>query len=343
MSRRHLLVAAALLAVSGGAWAFVRETTDQSTPHDPAKGLCLWWGPRQVGFKVNATSAANPPNRAACPTCAPCQDEAAAAVMVAATLPTWAGATRSGEAQACTDFNFASGGLTTQTALAYDGVNLVVFRTGWCSSTSVVPLADPCRSTYGACAAKYNCWEHDAGGTIGLTTTTYRVSTGEILDADVEFHGWDGTASPSGFYLTCGTVSDPTCKAAYWEPPAPTGCTAIDVDSLSLHEAGHMLGLDHTCQYAAPYDGCPAASVMQPTIQSGTTRRGLDADDVAGVCTIYPKGGATLTCGSVAPPPSGGGGGCATGEGAGLLALGAAVAALLRGRRRSGSRGWSPA
>jgi len=327
---RRLVLAAALLAVSGGAYAFVRETTAVG---DPASGLCLAWGKRQVTFKVNATSAASPPGgRAACPACAPCQDAAAAAAAVAAALPTWGGAT-------CTDFTFASGGTTDLTALGNDGVNLVVFRTGWCKSTSVVPQTDPCRSTLGACAAKYNCWEHDAGGTIGLTTTTYSTGTGEILDADVEFFGWDGGTPGYGSYLTCGAVSDPACKAAFWEPPAPTGCTAVDVATLSIHEAGHVLGLDHTCQYAGAYYSCTSDSVMQPNIPNGTTRRSLGADDVTGICTIYPRGGATLTCAPAAPPPSSGGGGCATGEGAGLLALVTAVAALLRvGKRRSGSR-----
>jgi hypothetical protein len=331
VSRRHAAVAAVLLAAAGGAGAFVRETT--AVPADPSSGRCLWWGTRQVTFKVNATSAATPPGgRAACPDCAPCLDAAAAAALVAATLPTWSGATRAGEGQACTDFGFVSGGTTTATAVANDGLNLVVARTGWCSSTAVVPQTDACRATVGACAAKYNCWEHDASGTIGLTTTTFSTATGQILDADIELHGWDGNLPANGYLLTC--AASPACSGFPWGPPPQAGCTSTDVASLALHEAGHALGLDHTCLYAPPYDGCTAGSVMQPVIPSGAIRRALDPDDVAGVCAIYPTGAATLTCGGAAPPKSGGG--CSTAGSAGILAL--VAAALLAVTR---ARGWA--
>jgi uncharacterized protein (TIGR03382 family) len=326
MNRQRAIVAAVLLAASGGAYAFVRETT---VPGDPAAGKCLYWGTRAVTYKVNATSAAAPPLRPACPTCAPCLDGSAATALIVNTLPTWGLATRAGEATACTDFGLMNGGTTTSTAMGNDGVNLIVFRTGWCQSTSVVPQNDPCRSALGACAAKYNCWEHDATGTIGLTTITYDTNTGEMLDADIEFHGWDGNSPANGYYLTC--ASSPACgNPAFGQ----ANCTSVDVASLSLHEAGHVVGLDHTCVYPAPFNSCTPDSVMQPVIPSGTTRRTLGADDVAGICTIYPKGAATLTC------TSGGGGGttksggCSTAEGSGLLALGAAAFALLRMRRR---------
>ncbi|HZZ85222.1 MAG TPA: matrixin family metalloprotease [Anaeromyxobacteraceae bacterium] len=326
MKPSRLITAAALLAFSTEAYGYVRSTTSVG---DPANGLCLWWGKRQVSFAVNATSAATPPNRTACPSCAPCQDAAAAATLVAATLPSWNGATRAGEAQACTDLTFQSAGTTDKVALGNDGVNLIVFRSGQCQDTSVVPQGDPCRSTVGACSAKYNCWEHDVTGTIGLTTTTFNPNTGEILDADIELHGWDGHNPPNGSYFTC--APSPSCGAApYGASPLPADCTYVDVASIALHEAGHVLGLDHTCQYAAPYSSCTPDSVMQPTIPTGATRRTLDADDVTGVCTIYPKGAATLTCAPAAGKSSGG---CGTGGGGGLLALAGALLARLRRRR----------
>jgi MYXO-CTERM domain-containing protein len=335
VSRRRAFAAAVVILAAVPAQAYVRATTVNS---DPASGSCLWWGARPHTLHVNATSAAAPPLRPACPTCAPCQDATAAAALVAGTLASWGSATRAGEGQPCTDLALVSGSATTQVAMGNDGVNLVVFRTGWCGSITVVPQNDPCRSALGACAAKYNCWEHDASGTIGLTTLTFRTGTGELLDADIELHGWDGnTTSPNGFYLTCAT--SPACSASPWGPPAETGCVAVDVASIALHEAGHVVGLDHTCRYAAPYDSCTPGSVMQPTITSGATRRTLDADDVAGICTIYPRGGATLTCGSSAGPPAGGGCGCGAGEGNGALALVAGVLAVLRARRRRAGGG----
>jgi uncharacterized protein (TIGR03382 family) len=324
VTRRHAVVAVTLLAVAGAAGAWVRETTAVG---DPASGLCLWWGSRQVKFKVNTTSAASPPNRTGCSGgyCTPCLDANAAAAAVAAAVLTW-------NAAAGTDFTFVSDGLSTGTGVGQDSVNLIVFRTGYCFGPNpVAPLGDACRASVGACAAKYNCWEHDASGTIGLTTTTFSTATGEILDADIEFHGWDGNVPANGYYLTC--AASPGCSSSWASQPPPASCASTDVASLALHEAGHVLGLDHTCQYAAPYNGCPAGSVMQPVIPSGSTRRTLDPDDVAGISTIYPRGAATLTCGS-APPKSGGG--CDTAEGTGALAVLAAVMVGLRTRRRRG-------
>ncbi len=55
---------------------------------------------------------------------------------------------------------------------------------------------------------------------------------------------------------------------------------AVDLDSLLTHEAGHLLGLGHTRD--------PAAT-MYPGYELGSVElRTLAADDVAGVCSIYP-------------------------------------------------------
>jgi MYXO-CTERM domain-containing protein len=331
VSRRQLIAALVLLGAAGAASAFVRET---SVARSPGSGTCLWWGQRQVTYHVNAASAAGQaPSVPACANCAPCLDAPTAADLVRTTFVKWNQATRSGDPQACTDFTLLAGTDTTQLATGNDGVNLVVFRSGWCSSTAVVPSGDPCRNTLGACAAKYNCWEHDASATIGLTTVTFNATTGQIIDADVEFHGRDFSTQPTGFWLTC--AASPACTGLTpWSPPQAS-CTSLDVASVALHEAGHVLGLDHTCQYAAPYDACPPGSVMKPSLSTGVTLRTLSPDDVDGVCTIYPRGAATLTCAPTGATPSPGGGcGCGAGEANGALALVAAALLAARTRRR---------
>jgi uncharacterized protein (TIGR03382 family) len=317
--RTRTIVALCALALAAGTAGFVRSTT--SDPPNPAMGKWLWWGSRNLTFFVNATSA----------TTQPCGDPTAATSLTIASVQTWADATYVGTTSACTDLSLGSSGQTSQIAIGYDGMNLIVFRSGFCDD--VVP-GDPCHAA-GTCSAKFNCWEH--GDTVlGLTTVTYDPASGQILDADIEVNGWNGQpgggAPPRGAFLTCGKTSDPICPTP---PYGHSACNYYDVGDIVTHEAGHFLGLDHTCNpaYPSPYNACPAGSVMAPTTTAGdTSRRVLSQDDVTAVCTIYPAGGPTLT--SPLPPPSGSShGGCSsTGGGVSLLGVAFALAALRRRR-----------
>ena len=320
MSRSvRVVLAVTLLAAAVPAEAFVRSTTVSG---QPGQGLCLYWNTRQVTYKVNATSAIAPP----------CQVASAAEALTAASFPAWT--------PSCTDFQFVNGGPSTSTAVnGLDGVNLVVFRSGLCSDLG-------CAGN--ACATQHNCWDHGATLTIALTTTTFVASTGQITDADMEIYGWNGSTGgasglPTGFYLTCASPASTTCARP---PYGLTGCTYIDVGNIVTHEAGHMLGLDHTCSYPAPHDSCPSANAsdpnaptMNPEVLPGETgKRTLAPDDVNGVCTVYPLGAATATCSSVTPPAAKSGG-CSTGgvggEAMGLLGVSFMIARRLRRSRSS--------
>ena len=326
----RLLAAVALLAGAGSASAFTRITTTRrdgaSQAADP--GLLLWWKNRQITFHVNAagTDATG------------CTAQQAEDTVAAALTGSWPNATRPGEASACTDVSFVHGSATTQIAMGKDNVNLVVFRKGACKYIPEI-AADPCQLTEGACTAKYNCWEHDLN-VRGLTTTTYDSASGEILDADVELFAWNG-AQPYGAYFTC-TTSSTTCTPNPVTSGArpTTDCVSMDAGAVATHESGHMLGLDHVCtSTVAPYTTCPSGQspVMTPLV-GDLSHRVLTADDVEGVCTIYPKGAETSASPGVDTSGksggSSGGGGCNTGGGAGVLALLGAAAAAWRSRRR---------
>ena len=191
--------------------------------------------------------------------------------------------------------------------------NLVLWRTKSCAT--VVPSGDACQ-TQGGCNNKYDCWEGSSQA-IATTTTTSRTSTGEILDADIEMND-------VGFPFT--TADSPPCPAG-----GPySGCVAFDVQNTVTHEAGHTIGLAHSAD--------PAATMYATAPGGQTSKRTLGADDIAGICFIYPKGGPTATdSGSSSTPPSSPmAGGCGSAGAASWEAL-LVAAALWRSRRRGRS------
>lgn len=106
-------------------------------------------------------------------------------------------------------------------------------------------------------------WTHKDGDSLELATVVFNADTGKILDADLEIND-DIALSVS---------------------PTP-GPDQYDLDTIVLHAVGHMLGLAHSNE---------TDSVMWPTYDHGSTRRKLTADDVAGICTIYPSRATRLT------------------------------------------------
>jgi MYXO-CTERM domain-containing protein len=102
-------------------------------------------------------------------------------------------------------------------------------------------------------------WPYEGSpNTLALTTVTYALDTGEIYDADMELNSADNA-------FTTGTTN-----------------VGMDLPSIVQHETGHFLGMAHS------HD---AQAVMFPVYTPGTTTlRTLTADDIAGMCAIYPPG-----------------------------------------------------
>ena len=102
-------------------------------------------------------------------------------------------------------------------------------------------------------------WE-GTRSSLAVTLTTVRLSDGRLMDADMEIN--------SEFH-----------DFALLDGP---GSASVDVANTITHEAGHMLGLDHSAVREA---------TMQFEAPSGEVRkRDLAADDIAGLCAIYPVG-----------------------------------------------------
>lgn len=310
--RRPALLGAILLAFATG---FVRTTDGESQ-------ACLYWPARAIAWTVNPTRPATSPS---------CAGEGALAAVRAA-FAAWPAATSGGAAGPCTDLRLLEDGITDRTAAGYarggDNENLVVFRQGWCGDR-VLP-DDPCWED-GTCANAHGCFEDGTSGdrhVIAVTTVTYEVVSGVILDADIEVADWDGegsdltTPSTNGWYFTCGE-DVPQCDT-YGED----GCSFIDLRNTLTHEVGHFVGLAHV-----PRTVENRVITMYPDTGPGDfSKRDLSSDDVAGVCAVYPVATETPTCGSRDDD-----GGCGTAPHGGESGLALALAALAVPRLR---RAW---
>ncbi|MBI2394176.1 MAG: matrixin family metalloprotease [Deltaproteobacteria bacterium] len=103
-------------------------------------------------------------------------------------------------------------------------------------------------------------WGHDPS-MIALTTLSYRVADGEILDGDIEIN-----SDPETLKLSVGAARP----------------DAYDLHSVITHEAGHFLGLAHT-------QSANGQATMRPRYDPGdTSMRDLAADDVCGLCAAAP-------------------------------------------------------
>jgi len=143
-----------------------------------------------------------------------------------------------------------------------DGVNAVIFRTkGYCQSGGK-SICDPLSMAI---------------------TWLYYADDGHLFEADIEING----------------------EAYVWNDGAD-GTAMFDVQTGLTHEMGHLLGLDHNCYEGMglprPVDdqGVPIvvcdqageevrASIMYPIDSPSGARRALAADDVRGICALYPS------------------------------------------------------
>ena len=92
-----------------------------------------------------------------------------------------------------------------------------------------------------------------------LATTYSWFSGARIIDADIVF--WD-----AGFQFVTGTSG---CSGAFF------------IEDVATHEFGHALGLQHSTV---------ASATMYPSISTCSQQsRTLDADDIAGVLSLYPS------------------------------------------------------
>lgn len=159
-------------------------------------------------------------------------------------------------------------------------------------------------------------WVH-AERVVALTSLTYDMKTGEIVDGDIEINAADYDFATDG---------DPT---------------RYDLRGTLTHELGHLLGLNHSDDRTA--------TMWEDSRPGELDKRVLHDDDVRGICASYPVGAVPTTCGApragytfAAPycpdlPGHAGCAGSAGGRGPAALALLVLLTLMALARRAGGT------
>jgi hypothetical protein len=137
---------------------------------------------------------------------------------------------------------------------------------------------------YGSLARAGRSWSR-----VGCSFFTYRVGPGHpnnlpggVRDGVNNIVWETGTVVPSITFCWFENEVREECDIVFgesidWSCSGEPGMNEIDMETIALHELGHVAGLGHSIVFEA---------VMYPVYVG--VRRNLHTDDSTGLCTIYP-------------------------------------------------------
>lgn len=138
-----------------------------------------------------------------------------------------------------------------------------------------------------------------------VTPLTFtEAATGAKADITIEFYSGDhGDGEPfDGVLGTLAHAFSPPSgifhldAAENWVVNGGSSLSGVDLESVAVHEIGHLLGLGHSSVEEA---------IMYPSITTGTTRVSLAQDDITGIQDLYgsnPNNNGSSTSTSSSPP-----------------------------------------
>ncbi len=119
-----------------------------------------------------------------------------------------------------------------------------------------------------------------APNAFALTTTWFRLSDGQILDADMVLNEQHWIIYDCGD-APCPAPSEDLCEGGC--PSAAVAGGVVDLENTVTHEVGHFLGLAHS-------DADEMATMWACAEANEVFKRDLSADDIEGLCAVYPPG-----------------------------------------------------